>query len=192
MIPEKVLSTVVLASDFLAPDDVDSTPWIDYEMGGVGLNDPSQGLQVKTWVLRFVSPDLRLSAAGSPETTLFQAPGLTELSLAFDQNMRPAIAYVQSGEAKLYWYDSFIESVTTTVLPAGTITPRVCLDDKRTRMTGSSDVILAYVRNDNLYFRAQRDRFEVEYLLKAAVGGTLIRVGMNTVNRLQFKLQANT
>jgi hypothetical protein len=38
----------------------------------------------------------------------------------------------------------------------------------------------------------QRDRYEVEYLLKENVGGRLLRVGMNEVNRLQFLIEEVT
>ena len=190
MIPGQILSAEVKYADWReAADAIDTAPWVDYEMGGVALNDPSQGLLVKIWRLRYVSPDVRISADGVAESTLFTAAGLTELSLAFDQNMRPVVAYVQSGEAKLRWYDALTESVTTTTLAAGVETPRVCLDDKRPLQFGNSDVILAYVRDGGLYFRAQRDRYDVEYLLQADVGGTLIRVGMNEISRLQFMLR---
>lgn len=189
MIPEQRLSTVAVPSEFLSPDDEDLPTWVAKELGGIGLNNPSQGLQVQTWTLRFVSGDIRISAPNTPEVTLFSAVGITELDLAFDQNMRPVVSYVQSGQAKFRWYDSLVESQVITDLPAGTITPRVTLDDKRFFSYGSSDVILAYVLNGNLYFRAQRDRFGVEYLLKENVGGRLIRIGMNNNNRLQFLLE---
>lgn len=190
MIPESRLSSAVVSAPFLAPDDLDSPPWMDRELGGVELYDASQGLQVKTWTIRLVAGEVRLTAAGSTETTLFSGAGITELSLAFDQSMRPYVAFVQAGEAKYWWYDSLIEDSVFSTLPAGTVTPRVCLDDKRDRQSGTSDVILAYVRDGNLYFRAQRDRFGVEYELQADVGGTLVRVGMNTVGRLQFLMEA--
>jgi hypothetical protein len=68
----------------------------------------------------------------------------------------------------------------------------VCLDDKRPLQNAVSDVILAYTRSGNLYFRAQRDRYLVEYPLATAVTGTLDKVGMNTVNRLQFEFRVVT
>ena len=50
-LPAGGLSSSVVAADLLEPDN-----WrrpsllVDYELGGVALNDPSQGLQVQPWV----------------------------------------------------------------------------------------------------------------------------------------------
>lgn len=190
MIPLQKLSTTAVPAEFLAPDDIEaSSSLVDYELGGVGLNDASQGLKVRTWRLRAVANDIRISAESVPEVTLFTRSGITELSLAFDQNMRPYVAFVENGQSVLRWYDTLAEQQVFLDLAEGTVTPRVCLDDKRPLQVGASDVILAYVLNNNLYFRAQRDRFEIEYLLKADVGGRIIRVGMNRNYRLQFLME---
>lgn len=190
MIPLNRLSVTPQPAEFLEPDDIETpSSLVDYELGGVDLNDASQGLRVRNWRLRMVGNDVRINADGVPETTLFTRSGITELSLAFDQNMRPYVAFIQNGQAILRWYDTLAQQQVFLDLAEGTVTPRVCLDDKRPLQVGASDVILAYVLNDNLYFRAQRDRFEVEYLLQANVGGRLIRVGMNRKYRLQFLME---
>jgi hypothetical protein len=160
-------------------------------MGGVALNDPSQGLQVKEWTLYLVGDDVTISAEGVAPTVLFSGANITELSLAFDQNMQPVVAYVQAEQARLYWFDSSIPGYTSTVI-AGAITPRVALDEKRPLLVLSSDVILGYIRAGNLYFRAQRDRYLIEYLLKSDVNATLVTVGMTTNYRFKFKLRTLT
>jgi hypothetical protein len=192
VIPLQRLSSTPVPAEFLEPDDIETpSSLVDYELGGVALNDPSQGLKVRNWRLRLVGNDVRINADGVPEETLFTRSGITELSLTFDQNMRPYVAFVQNGQAILRWYDTLAQQQIFLDLDPATVTPRVCLDDKRPLQVGGSDVILAYVRDDNLYFRAQRDRFEIEYLLQTAVGGKLIRVGMNQKLRLQFLLEEN-
>jgi hypothetical protein len=192
MIPLQRLSSVPVPAEFLEPDDLETSSLVDYEFGGVALNDASQGLRVRTWRLRLVGNDIRINADNVPEVTLFTRNGITELSLAFDQNMRPYVAFVQNGQAILRWYDTLAQQQVFLDLDPATVTPRLCLDDKRPLQVGGSDVILAYVLNGNLYFRAQRDRFEVEYLLQADVGGKLIRIGMNQKYRLQFLLEEVT
>ncbi len=190
MIPLQRLSTTVVPAEFLTPDDIEApSSLVDHELGGVGLNDASQGLRVRNWRLRLVGNDVRINADGVSEVTLFTRSGITELSLAFDQNMRPYVAFVENGQSVLRWYDTLAEQQVFLELAEGTVTPRVCLDDKRPLQVGASDVILAYVLGNNLYFRAQRDRFEIEYLLKADVGGRIIRVGMNRNYRLQFLME---
>jgi hypothetical protein len=190
LIPEQRLSTQVQEAPFLSPDDLAYDPLISYEMRGVALNDGTQGLLVKPWMLYYESPNVRVSASGVTPTTLFSFADITLLSLAFDQNMRACVSYVKSGVAWLYWYDSLISSFVHTQLADGITDPRVCMDDKRALQVIANDIILAYTRNNNLYFRAQRDRFGVEYLLKTGVNAVLKRVGMNRKNRLQFLLEA--
>lgn len=194
MIPEDRLSTEAVYAPYYAPDDTDPPDdlW-DMEIGGAALNDPSQGLRVKVWTLRAVGAtgDVYVGAFDVFETLLFTAPGIQEVSLAFDQNMRPFVAFVQSGQAKYRWYDTLTGTNVITELDPLDRNPRCCMDDKRDGQTssGTNDVILAYTRENALYYRQQRERYGVERLLKTEVNGRLMRVGMNTVNRLQFMFE---
>jgi hypothetical protein len=159
-------------------------------MGGVALNDPSQGMLVKVWTLTLDGDDVVVSAADVSPVVLFTQSGITELSLAFDQNMRPTVAFVAGGQATIWWFDSVEGDQVFTNLPSGSLNPRVTLDDKRAMQiqAGVTDVILAYIRSNNLYFRAQRDRYLIEYLLAAGVNRTLRKVAMNDKLRLQFEM----
>lgn len=198
MIPMGRLSTVAVPADFMHPDDLEGAatfefgPISDYEMGGKAISDPSLGNQDRPWTITAnEAGEVYFFAAENPEALFITLPGLSELSAAFDQNMRPVLAYVQDGVARLRWYDTVPGAYVVTDLPAGTISPRVALDDKRLTQTqlGDNDIILAYVRSGNLYYRQQRDRYEVEYLLGVVGSAKLIRIGMNVVNRLQFLLE---
>lgn len=184
MIP--VLSSEPQVYALLDPAASPLDPLTDYEMGGVALNDPSQGLYVKQWVCRYADGSVRLSAHGVQEAPLFSMPNVTEVSLAFDQNMRPFVAYVTNGEAWFYWYDTQIGQAVHTQLPSGSTSPRCCLDDHRALQLGNSDIILAYIRNGNLYCRVQRDRYGIEYLLVSDAEDRLFNVGMQKNLRLQF------
>jgi hypothetical protein len=193
MIPQNVLSAVAVPSAYLTPDDLNvPSPFVDYELGGTDLNDASNGLRIQTWTLTYNSTtgDFTLDSPSTSPVVVYNASGVTWVSLTFDQNMNPIIAYLQSGSAKMWWYDTVPEDYAVLSLPAGTGRPCVCFDDKRQTQIigGAADVILAYVRAGTLYFRAQRDRFTVEYTLRVGVTGDLRRVGLNVGNRLQFKL----
>ena len=193
MIPENRLSTSAIAAGFIEQTARPSL-LVDYEMGGIALNDASQGLQVQLWTVRYdkATGDVLLSAPSAPETVAFNRPAVTELSLAFDQNMNPFIAFVQGGAAKFWWYDPLVPGqVFEESLIAAAITPRCTLDDKRGTQTANSDIILAYVRGGALYFRQQRDRYQVERLLQGGVNGGLKWIGMNANFRLQFELEGN-
>ena len=188
-----LLRTPAVYAPFLYGDSLSTLPTRDYEIGGAGISDGTQGLQVKLWMAELVGNDIILSASGVSPTTVITGSGITEISFTFDQNMRPVIAYVQNDQAKYYWYDATISNYTTTNLPSGSSNPRVCMDDKRkfSSTLGNNDVILAYIKSNNLYYRQQRDRYNTEYLLKTTVNGRLVKIGMNTVNRLQFMIKPN-
>lgn len=188
MLPGDRLSTEPDPKPFLEPIASRMKPLEDTERGGVGLSDPSLGLQVKTWHAYYNEPDVVVEAEGVEPTVLFSRPGLTHLSLAFDQNMRPCVAFVQAGEAWLWWYDSQASGQVFTQLAGNVVTPRVTTDEKRPNQLGVSDIILAYLRDGGLYYRQQRDRFGTERLLAMTDASQLLEVGMNVGLRLQFRL----
>ena len=189
MIPDQRLSTTQLGASFLTPDDLVTSPTQDYELGGRALDDPSEGLQVQVWTCYVDGDDIMIQASDNTPEVLFTAAGTTEVALAFDQNMRATVAFTQAGVPKLRWYDPVpAETVIDEYADVDNI--RLALDDKRQVQTeqGSSDIIMAYTRAGGLYFRAQRDRFTVEYTLNADVGpGRLLRTGLNSTNRFQLE-----
>jgi hypothetical protein len=191
-IPGDALSTPALPSRLLTPDDVGRPLRTeDYELGGIALSDPTQGLQVQNWRARLVGDEIRISPAPyDVETVLITDTGITELSLAFDQNMKPVLAYMAQNQAKLWWYDSLAGEQVTTILPAGVRSPYLAMDDKRDFANGSNDVILAYIIGNRLCTRQQRDRYNIETTRKWFVGNavSIRRMGMSAGLRLQFEL----
>ena len=165
----------------------------DFEDGGIALTDASAGLLYQQWRCRLIGTQVLLDAPNKsiPEI-LIDESGIEEISFSFDQNMRYCLAFMQNGIAKFRWFDATLERYDTIILPEGTITPRVSLDDKRASQLSKSDIILAYVRNNNLYFRKQRDRFLIEYLLKSNINYGLSKIGMSDIYRLQFELDLLT
>lgn len=190
MLPDSVLSSIPVPGTLLHPDNLVTSPLRDYELGGVALNDPSQGLKVQVWQCFVDGDNIMIQAGDASPSILFTAAGTTEVALAFDQNMRPAVAFKQAGTVKLRWYDTLAAAQVITEYP-GVDNARLAMDDKRPLQTAANDIIMAYTRDEGLYFRAQRDRFLVEYPLDPAIGaGRLIRIGMNNVNRMQFEFVA--
>lgn len=197
MIPSQSLSNPTIPGNWLDPDNRLVTRTLDYELGGIALNDPSAGLEYQVWTLRLeilTGEDegtgiLWLSAENTPEFILFSGQWITEASLAFDQNMNPFVGYMQNGVAKYYWYNTLVAGMVHSELPSGSTSPRACMDDKRNLQTSLSDIIMCYTRDRNLYFRAQRDRYTIEYLLRENVrAGQVINIGMHDRWRLQIKV----
>lgn len=191
--PQNELSLEVIDSPFIGGRALAVTKIRDYETGGIALNDPSEGHQVQVWSAEVVySTDIVLSAELVAETLVYAGTDISEISITFDQNMRLTYTFVEGGSAKLRWYDTTIPAFVVTEFGSTYISPRVSLDDKRLLQMGNNDIIFAYIREGNLYFRMQRDRFGVEYLLATDVLPApdyyLAKIGMNTKNRFQFQI----
>lgn len=202
MIPDNELSSTAVISGFSFPVKQPGDALVDWELAGRYLNDPSQGLAVKLWRLDAVPNtdsglvDVIVSApggvaVGEPSRVLFSGADITEVALAFDQNMNPFVAYHQGDDAKIYWYDPTIPGMTHTTLPSGIRTMRCTLDDKRDWDTGSSDIVLSYVRASQLCVRYQRERYTVEHVLRTGIGANaqLVSLAMNNGTRLQWRLR---
>lgn len=197
MLPDNTLSPKAFVNGFSFPVKQPGDFLVDWELAGVALNDPSQGLMVKLWELN-VKPntdtgfqDVVVSAPGVSPIVLFSGNGITEAALSFDQNMNPFVAYLQSGVPKIYWYDPTIPAMTHTTLPAGCYDLRCTLDDKRQFNVGESDIVLGYIRAGSLCVRYQRERYAVENVLRAGIGASarLVSMAMNTGSRLQFRIR---
>jgi len=192
------ISSLPMVAHFLPPDDLENTLLLDRENGGIALNDTSEGLNYQEWILRYApsTGDITIDAANTTPSVVFNLPDITEISLAFDQNMNPFVAYVAAGVAKYYWWDPSPNDYVHVALPANSRCPRCCMDDKGDNAAGYgwSDIILCYVTDDVLYERHQRDRFTDPRTLQNPflhpdyeLPAVLIRVGMNKGNRLQWK-----
>jgi len=197
MMPGNVLSTEVVRAAYVGARALPVTATVDYEDGGIAIQEPSEGLLYQRWRARLFRAGtaesyVMLDAPTVPEFVALEQANMTEISFSFDAAMRPAIAFVQSGVAKVYWYDPVEGDMTITSIGSGVITPRITFDDKR--LLGSSgysisDLVLGYVLNNNLYIRLQGDRFTVPYLLETEVK-PLIKIGFSRALRLQFMHEA--
>jgi hypothetical protein len=193
VLPESVLSTAAVVRPFIYPRNIPKRQFIDFEHGGIALNDPSDGLRARVWRGEFIEGEVILSAEGvTPFSVLAIAGDLFDFGFSFDQNMNPFVCWeLLNGNCFFYWFDSLVSGFVTTQLPAGSVTPRCALDDTRDIQVerGASDIILAYCRGGSLYFRAERERYQTENLLSTAVGERgLIQIGMNIGLRFQFQL----
>ena len=188
MLPEDRPSTISVGGIYLPPDGEATSPLVDYEIGGVGLLDTTQGLLVRNWKCWLDNTDVKVQPEGGDVTVLFSGVGITELSFTFDQNMRWSVAYVQDNVLTLRWYDALVSAHVISLFGTGRC-PRMSLDDKRKSQYQNSDMIFAYIRGSSVYYRQQRDRYTIEYLLKAGISGKLRNMGMTSRLRFQFEVR---
>lgn len=193
-LPQNQLSSVPLPGYFLGARAQVFPDYIDYADGGVGIQDPSLGLDYQVWTAEIVEDIVEdrivLSAPTHPATTVYTGDDITEVSLAFDQNMNVCVAFVEAGVAKLLWYDTTVQDMVVTELGAGVTHPRVALDDNREFNRSGSDVILAYIKDGALCYRQQRDRYSIERQLSSGPWIALVRIGMGSTLRFQFQVVA--
>lgn len=182
MIPENRLSTTNVPAGLLVPINRNDA-LTDFEFAGVGLQNPSQGLNVQLWRLRYneVTGEFLLSAPNYPETVQFVRANVSYVSLSFDSNMNPFIGFTENGVSKFWWYDTVLQAQVfdeTTI--ATSSSPYATLDDRRQSQSAARDVLLFYVRGGDLYYRQQRDRYTIERSLKTGVIGEVLLAGMQT------------
>lgn len=186
MIPDKTLAGEKVPAPYLNKRRVGLLD--DYEQGGIALQDPSQGLLYQSWHCFLDGNDIKAEAPNTVATTLLTVSDVEQVSLAFDQNMQPNVAYVSAGQAYWWWYNTTTQSHTTMTMASDVISPGATLDDKRIQNLGNSDIILSYLRGSSLYYRQQRDLYATEYFLDDNVGDYLIDVQMASNLRLQWVL----
>lgn len=195
-LPNNAASSLSVSNSILPPDDLLATSAEDFERGGAALNNAATGLNVRNWrcYLGTNGSDVYVQAEGGVPELIFSVPGISGVTFTFDQLMRPVVAYTLNTTTYLRWFDTLQNAYITTEL-GELLYPRLSFDDKRATQYGSNgDIILAYLRSVGgslgLYYRQQRDRFNIEYALRTGLpNNTRLRaVGMNRGLRMQFEL----
>lgn len=165
-------------------------------MGGIAIQDPSKGLQYWPWYGYWEPADstvyLQPNLTGE-KIPLFVESNVYELSFTFDQNMRYCVGtLLNTGVFKLRWYDTLTAQYVITEY-AGIEGFKLSHDDKRQEpvQAGLSDIIFTYIKENKLYFRAQRERYLMEHLLQDELPNNLMiaNFGMNERFRMQWRLK---
>lgn len=196
-LPQNRLSTTTMPAPLLFPDNVIRQDELqDFELGGIALQDPSQGLMVQAWrgtITEAGVCTLTPLTTGSP-TVIFTetyAPPV-EFSFSFDLNMRyTAVVRFADNTLKMRWYDTAIPGYTVTTYTA-IQSAMLSLDDKRPTMSSVADILFTYIKTDNkLYYRQQRDRYLTERVLDSGLPSNLrlTQFGMGRNLRMQWRAE---
>lgn len=190
MIPGDALTEEALRAAFLVPQNDPAEPLLSYASGGAGIGDASEGLTYQTWRTAYEDGVVYAVEEGGTRHPLFERPGVTELSLCFYQSMAPFVAFTDGEGSSFWWLNTSTGTHEFFPYLEGPVDGIKCtLDDPRPLSSSTSDIIVSYVRNRNLYFRQQRDNFGDEKLLAENAGSRLIHFGANRGLRLQFRLR---
>ena len=133
MLPDGVISTHAVSSSFLTP--LRKVAYVDFEWGGLDIQDTSKGLLYRLWESYYDGTTIRITD-GVKVRRLLTLDNVTYHSFAFDQNMQPCVAYVQRGVTKFWYYDTVGNSYITTVYEGVLEYPQLTLDDHRTNQRG--------------------------------------------------------
>lgn len=202
MNPLKSLIQPPIITLYIPPKNLNPTALEDWEEGGIALSDGSAGLQYQVWHLQVLGDTINtaiyLSSPNTASTLIFAKPNITWARLAFDQNMHPVISYVDITGPAFYWFDPLLPGNTFTSLPPDATTPCVTMDDKRELQTrqGNNDVVMTYVRLGNLYYRIQRERYNIEHVWYANISHiianpTTNKIGMSEEYRLTVEISGS-
>lgn len=178
-------------SDFLPPTLINKNRMRDAELGGVGINNPSEGLMVQDWTF-FVDADVIKCFAPNQTSphTITSGNGIIEIAGAFDRNMNPCVAYIDNTGAYLYYFDTV--TLGYIRLPInGARSLGLTQDDKRPDASTWSDVVLTWIGEGNVaYYSFQRDRFLISHAIPVQDPLTsedvILTFGMDKGMRLQW------
>jgi len=190
MIPTLSISERFMPWQFKMRDP--QSPLVDFEHGGIALNDPSQGLRGYDWTAEYDADSANVYASRDDVGTrvaIFNRAGIIRLGLAFDQNMRPNLCFTDGLGTHVWFYMSSTESMGVLTIP-GASSPCITLDDRRPERVSDSDVILSYMNGDNLCIRVQREQFAVEHALALDNPSALVAAGMTKELAMQWRVSA--
>jgi hypothetical protein len=128
--------------------------------------------------------------SGEAEHELYHTPEARELTLTFDQNMNPMVAWMAGDVLYYRWYDPVSEDYSVDTIAGRS--PFLTHDDKRKESValGTTDILLFYIKGSTLCYRVQRDRYQIEYVSVIFAGPRLWirRCGMNKQYRMQIEV----
>lgn len=188
MIPGNSITPVPIVGEFLFPLTEEYKPTEQRVWGGVAIGDASRGRKLKLWQVKWVAGNFVVSPVGEPVVYAVTAPSdFKTISLAFDTAMHVVLAWQTVTGAYLHFYNTLTEGYETRYFE-GLTSSRVAVDDTREFYSSQSDVIFAYTKDSNLFWRQQRERYDVERLV-GPTPGRLVKLGLTNLNRLQFELK---
>ncbi len=186
MIPSNAFTPVPDPAPYLPPYDLPFTKLEHVVRGGIAIGDASKGRDYQNWQVRYQGGNIEVLPVGGSVAFSMTVAGVQTLSLAFDNNMGIVLCWMASNGANLYYFNTLTAAYTTRNFNDIT-SCRVVVDDGRDFYTAASDVIFGYTRAGNLYWRQQRDRYDVEYLV-GPTANLLVKMAPNINRRLQFAL----
>lgn len=141
----------------------------DIKTGPVNLSDSQGNLAAKFWMVYQETNDVKLVSAvdettwSEPILIFTETFIIEDISLTFDQLGREIIFYKTSEGLILWYYDSIDGMFIKKTIATEGKTPIANFDLIFDTSDPDSDALIFYVKNDGIYWRVQRERFDIEY-----------------------------
>jgi len=162
------------------------------KIGPLVLGDSQGNIAERFWLATYESPFVFLRGSnggywGAKEILFQETELIKQIDLTYDQLGRVIIIYLTSNnDVKLYWFDPIMEMQVITTISTGS-SVAAGFDLKQNTSDQNSDAMIAYVRNDFLYWRLQRDRWSIEYNPNITHKDLkVLSMGMTDQNRFQI------
>ncbi len=157
-------------------------------LGGIALNDGSKGRMFRQWTIFYdrTAGTIFVGPRDLSPTWSRNEPGITSVTLAFDSNMNLVVGWRKADGVYLYYFDILTNSYIIKFY-AGATACRLAVDDPREFNSANSDVIFVYTLNNKVYYRQQRDRYNIEYYVGDS-SRQLERVGPTVGYRFKIEL----
>lgn len=179
------------AVDFAKPPNLAFDIVQAISLGPMQLNNSGGKLNERYWIAYVDNGAVYIKGSQGEqwgtETLLFnELEPIKQITLTFDQLGRPLVFYrIGADTLKLYWYNPVLEQTELKTLAQG-IDPNAGFDAPQDTGQSYSDAMLFYVRDNVIYMRIQRDRFETEYVTPSIGENVELRSsGMRVDNRYQ-------
>ena len=160
-------------------------------IGPVALNDSSEGLNDKFWAAYFEPTTKNIvldNLSGTTEVIVNEPLGIKRIGLAFDQNANDTYAWItDTNILKVRFFDGTItDDLTLEFGPA--IDVVITMDMNYLPSNPNSDILVFYIRDGAIFYRVQRDRYDIEYVTPVTSGASkLLNSGMRTDYRFQVR-----
>ncbi len=176
-------------NEFLPPRNRHYPMTVVYSLGGIDIGNYTQGLAKYVWKAYIEDDTIYVEREDKPSTkqAVLTKQNITQLDLAFDQSMRVFLTYVADNKAYYYGFNAQTSDYQEIQLAKGIEFPRCSIDFHEQELVNRSDVILGYVRGENLCYRVQRERFTKEHVIASNANKSMLwRIGRTKDNRFGF------
>lgn len=185
-IPALTLMPFPMPGDFAYTVRAERDQLVDFEQGGIALNNGSQGTDVQLWSGIYTGGDFVLSAPSAAPTSVWSRPGVIRFGFSFDQNMQPVIAYEDAAGAHVRFFGNNGQ-FDIQDLEAGATNVCISADDNRSFNTVNRNVILGYNVGNSLNARVQLESYRTPHVLDGAFPYALTACGPGTNYRYRYR-----